>query len=257
MSIFSDLKRTPDIKPATDRNIGGGRPKLTSGVHTFTIEMAYVEQAASGAIGVYLKLVNAEGITYTGTEWVRSGNAKGNKHYYSDKDGNQQFLPGFIVINDITRLTAGQELFEMEPEDKTVMVYNYELQKEVPASKAVLLDIIGKEITVGVRATLEDQYKDPTKFRTVFSIDKVFDAETGCTVVELESEMEEGNYINTWKAKNTPTEDQPNLGTTDKRVQSKNASSNNTNTASSNDSTTPFSGGTKVGSGLSKFGKKV
>jgi hypothetical protein len=242
MSLLANLKRSADIEVATDR------PKMTTGIHNMTIEMAYLEESASEALAVVLKLVSPAGVTLNTKEYVTSGREKGKKHYYIDKQsGAQKYLPSFTTMNDMSRLTADQELFELEPEEKTVMVRNYDLNKDVPTTKQVLTDLIGKEITVGVTATLEDQFKDPTKSRTVFSIDKVFHTETGCTVVELESGLTEGVYIKSWAERNTPTTENPNLGTKDKRVQSKGGTGASTTVA-------PSVGGTSISS---KFGKKV
>lgn len=257
MSLLANLKRNANIEAATDRPMDA-RPKMTPGVHNMTIEMAYLEESSGGALSVALKLVSPTGATLNTKEYITSGREKGQKHYYIDKQsGAQKYLPGFIIMNDLARLTTDQELFELEPEEKTVMIYNYELRKEVPTTKQVIVDLIGKEVTVGVLATLEDQFKDPTQSRTVYNIDKVFHTETGCTVVELESGLTEGVYISSWAERNTPTEDKPNLGTIDKRVKSKESAGTSTTSSAS---AAPFAGGTPVNNKptiSSKFGKKV
>jgi hypothetical protein len=253
MSLLANLKRDTNIEAATDRPMDT-RPKMSPGVHNMTIEMAYLEESSGGALAVVLKLVSPTGATLNTKEYVTSGRDKGQKHYYIDKQsGAQKYLPSFVTMNDIARLTTDQELFQLVPEDKTVMIRNFDLKKDVPTTKSVITDLIGKEVTVGVTATMEDQYKAPTQSRTVYSIDKVFHTDTGCTVVELESGLTEGIYITSWAARNTPTDASPNLGTQDKRAQSKNSTGAATATTSST-ATPPFAGGTSISS---KFGKKV
>jgi hypothetical protein len=255
MSLLANLKRTANIEAATDYPMNA-RPKMSPGLHNMTIEMAYLGESSGGSISVTLKLVAATGATLDTTLYITSVREKGQKHYFIDKQtGAQKYLPSFTVVNDMARLTADQELFELEPEEKTVMVYNYDLKKDVPTTKQVLTELIGKEITVGVVGVLKDQFKDPTKFYTSFEIDKVFHTETGCTVVELESGLTEGVYIKSWAERNTPTEENSNLGIRDKREKSKEGAKTLTgNSTTTAPSSAPFSGGTPISS---KFGKKV
>jgi hypothetical protein len=255
MSLLANLKRTANIEAATDYPLNA-RPKMSTGLHNMTVEMAYLGESSGGSISVTLKLVEATGATLDTTLYITSGREKGQKHYFIDKQtGAQKYLPSFTIANDLSRLTADQELFELEPEEKTVMVYNYDLRKDVPTTKQVLTELIGKEITVGVVGVLKDQFKDPTKFYTSFEIDKVFHTETGCTVVELESGLTEGVYIKSWAERNTPTEDSSTLGIRDKRELSKAGAENAVSISKpSSTAATPFSGGTPISS---KFGKKV
>lgn len=241
MSLFANLTRSEDIAAASDNT---GRARLQQGLHEMTVEYAYVVQAASGATGVALKLTSEAG-THNETVYVTSGTAKGGKHYYTDAKGVQRYLPGFTLINDMCRLTLDKELAELETEEKTLMLYNYDAKKEMPQNVQVFMDLVGQTALVGIKATEEDKYKTPTESVVKLSVDKVFHPETRCTVVELESGLTEGVYADTWAKNNAEVQD--------KRVLSKGG-------LKPANSTAPFNGGTPPATGEKKpslFGKKA
>lgn len=215
MSLLAKLKRTTDIQPETDRPLNGGRKQLEAGVHDFVIEYAYLEEATSGALAVVIKFTSPDG-EFTTREWIMSGREKGSTNFYTDKQGNKRYLPGFVTASNIVRLTLDKELDELEPEDKVLMLYDGSAGRETPQTKPVLVDLSGCEITLGIKKILEDGYKDPTKSRTNYEIVTVFHTATGCTVPELEADMTKGAYIETFRSKFTGE-----AGVVDKRVQSK------------------------------------
>jgi hypothetical protein len=114
------------------------------------------------------------------------------------------------------------------------------------------MDLVGQTVLVGIVATMEDAYKDPTKAVTKLSIDKVFHPETRCTVVELESGLVEGVYVDKWVEANTEPRD--------KRVQSKEGvtGTGGMPTMSPSASSVPFTPGVlPAGKKPSLFGKPV
>jgi hypothetical protein len=210
MSLLAHLKREENIEQQEDSLGGGGRQLLPSDLHDMMIEMAYLGEAASGAISVTFWFKSPTG-SHRETIYVTSGTAKGRKHYYVDKNsGANKFLPGFVTANDICRLTIDKELFDLEPEEKIVSVWNPKEKKEMPTPVQVITELLGQPIKLGLLKVLEDknvknaagEYVPSGDTRESNQIDKVFHSDTGLTVVEAESGMTEGEFYLKWQETN-------------------------------------------------------
>lgn len=209
MSLLSGLKTDNTIKQEVD--VLGGRGPLESGVYDMVIESAYMDESKGGAINVNFTFKDAQGRTLKQTIYVTSGNAKGKKNYYEDKNGDRQYLPGFNVVNSISLLTVGKEIGELETTPKMVSIYDWDAKKELPQEKEVLMDLCGQEITLGVLKVIEDKnvansqgvYVPSGDTRTINEIGKVFRTEDKLTVAEIRSETAEAEFFESWKNKNT------------------------------------------------------
>lgn len=210
MSLFANIEESNDIKESGDV-LGGGAVR-DSGIVDFTVKNAYVQPAASGAIGVVLTLVDDNGVELRSTEYITSGREKGGKNFY-ERNGEKHFLPGFTLINDLALLTTGQSLTALEPqiEEKVVPIYNFEAQKEVPTKVPVIMPLIGQKVKAGVLRVTEDKSKkaDDGKYyptgetREKNELNKLFHAETGMTVTEYKAKAEEASFMQAWADKNT------------------------------------------------------
>lgn len=187
MSILSGLKRQDDIQPQSDTV---GSRIWATGVYTATITCARIFESRGDATGIEFTFTNDVGKELKNTQWVTSGAAKGKKHYYTDKNGNNQYLPGFIIANDIARLSVDMELFELTPETRKIPLYDPELKKETLQYAEVLGELIGEQVQIAVSVLKEDHYKDAGKITTKNEIDKVYHEASGLTVVELENEFD-------------------------------------------------------------------
>jgi len=207
MSFLSNLKTDGTIKEQGD-SLGGGFV-LDSGVYDMVVDMAYINLSAGGAYGLVCVFKSAEGKTLKQTFWMTGGTAKGQLNYYVDKDGNKQYLPGFSQANALALLTVGKEIAECEPEKKMVKAYNPDLKKEVPTEKDVLTEMIGQPIKLGVIKQIVDKttkapdgtYQPTGETREENDIDKIFHAETGCTVTELRNGQTEAGFLPKWEEK--------------------------------------------------------
>lgn len=206
MSLLSALATSEDIAQETD-SVGGNAP-LESGLYLFTITMAYLNKAASGALGLNVILKSATGKEVRQTLWMTSGTAKGGKNYY-EKDGEKHFLPGFLHANAIALLSVGKEISELDTETKLVKVYSAEAKAEVPTKVEVVMDLINKEILVGLlKQTVDKNQKNqqgvyvPTgETREENEIDKLFRASDRMTTAEIRAQAEEAVFAATWEAK--------------------------------------------------------
>lgn len=208
MTLFNNI--TTDNTIADEKDSLGGNRALESNAYDFTIKLAYVQVAASEAMGVVLELESSNGQKLKVTEWVTSGKEKGCKNYY-ERNGEKHYLPGFNNINAVCLLALGKELKDMEHEEKMIPLYNKEQKKEIPTKAPVLVDLIGGKITLGVLREIHNKTKwnDATKTRDVVegtveqnSVDKVFRTSDRKTVAEVRGQVEEAQFYAQWTEKN-------------------------------------------------------
>jgi hypothetical protein len=163
-------------------------------------------------MGLVLNLKTEAGREIRQTLWMTSGTAKGGKNYY-EKDGEKFYLPGFNHANSLALLTCGKEISELDTETKVVNVYSAEAKSEVPTKVEMLMDLLGKEIIVGVLRQTVDKTKkndagvyEPTgETRDENEIDKLFRAKDRMTTAEIRAQAETATFIDTWDAKHSGT----------------------------------------------------
>lgn len=208
MSLLSTLTTDQSIANEKD-SVGGGSYVLDSGLYPCTVSMAYITKSNSGALGMVLKLATKDGREIRQTLWMTSGDAKGNKNYY-EKDGQKNYLPGFTHANSLALLTVGKEISELDTEQKVTNVYNPEAKAEIPTKVDVPMDLLGKEVIVGLIKQKVDKtrrneatgiYEPTGETREENEIDKIFRAKDRMTTAEIRAQAEEATFYNSWDAK--------------------------------------------------------
>ena len=208
MSLLASLTSDSSIQTEKD-SVGGGAGALESGLYNCTVTMAYLNKSSGGALGLVLTLKTEQGREIRQTLWMTSGTAKGCKNYYENKDGEKQFLPGFNHANGLCLLTVGKEINAMDTETKMVNVYSPEAKAEVPTKVEVIMDLLGKEVLVGLlKQTVDKTVKNdagvyvPTgETRDENEIDKLFRANDRLTTTEIRASANEASFANTWETK--------------------------------------------------------
>jgi hypothetical protein len=208
MGLLSNIKSDDSI--ANERDVVGGSRVLESGVYKLTVQHAYVNKASSGAIGIVVSFKTDTKQDLRQTFWITSGAEKGNKNYYTDKNGDKQYLPGYLMANSLCLLTTGQEISELDTEQKVIPLYNAEAKKEVPTTVDMLMDLVGKQVLGAVVKQIVDKTKKndagvyvPTgETREENDIDKFFRERDGMTTAEIRGQAEKASFIETWKEKN-------------------------------------------------------
>ena len=208
MSLLQNLKSDDSI--ANERDSVGGGGVLESGLYKATVNLAYLTKSDGGAVGLALNLKTEEGREIRQTIYMTSGTAKGGQNFYTDKDGKKQYLPGFLIANSLALLTVGKEISELDTETKVVNVYQKAAKAEVPTKVEMLVELLGKEILVGlIKQTVDKTAKnestgqyDPTgETRDENEIDKLFRASDRMTTAEIRAQATEAAFANTWEAK--------------------------------------------------------
>lgn len=213
MSMFSNFKSDASMEDSTPTSTGSNYGPWESGLYTAVIDMAYVDKSAGGAMNVNFTFKTSEGKELKQTIYVSSGDAKGNLNYYVDKEGNQRYLPGYNTVNSICLLTVGKELTDMDAEEKTLAIWDYAQKKEVPQTKAVIMELLGQEVNLGVIQILEPKMAknsstgkyEPVEgeTRTVNEIDRVFRTSDNMCVSEIRAEETEASEYQRWSDRNT------------------------------------------------------
>jgi hypothetical protein len=206
MSLLATLTQDATINDETDSV--GGNSTLDSGLYGCTVTMAYINKSAGGAMGLVLTMKTADGKEVRQTLWMTSGTAKGCKNYY-EKDGEKSYLPGFNHANALCLLAAGKEVSAMDTETKLVKVYSPEAKAEVPTKVEVVMDLLNKEILVGlIKQTVDKTQKNdqgiyvPTgETRDENEIDKLFRASDRMTTSEIKAKATEAGFADTWESK--------------------------------------------------------
>lgn len=212
----SAVARRDDVQPEGD--VLGGFQRLDSNVYDFTVEMAYALQSESGSKGIHLTLVDTQAQQYRENLYVTSGTEKGGTNYFTNRDGKKQYLPSFVIANDLCIAITGKELAEMQGTEKDVKVTVWEDDKPVERleKKQVLMDLVGGRVSLGILKQLEDGYPDATQERERNTIDKVFEYGTRLTIVEKEAGLESGDFVGKWLERNKDS-------VRDRRKESKNS----------------------------------
>ena len=207
MSLLANLATNETINNERD-SIGGSGP-LDSGLYMLKIALAYINKAASGALGLVLQFKTEDNKDVRQTLWVSSGTAKGCKNYYEDKNGEKQYLPGFIHANAICLLTVGKEISAMETETKVINLYSAEAKAEVPTKVEMVMELIGQEVLAGIiKQTVDKTAKNEAgvyvatgETRDENEIDKIFRAKDRMTTAEIRSQAEEATFADSWEQK--------------------------------------------------------
>lgn len=204
MSLLKGLKTNDQLAGERD-SVGGSRLK-ESDIYALTIGMAYAEKSSGGALGIFFTFKAEDGSEINQTIYVTSGDAKGNKTTYEDKDGKEHYLPGFLQVNGLCLLSIGKELNELEEEERTISVYDFNAKAKVMKKKLVLVDLLGAKIKAGiVKQKVNKQAKDdngvyqPTaETREQNEITKFFRDEDNLTVAEIQAGATEAKFYEDW-----------------------------------------------------------
>jgi hypothetical protein len=208
-NILANLASVDNVED--EKDIIGGGGVVDSGLYETTVELAYLEKAKSGALGLNLRLKTSNGRSIRQTLWMTSGNDKGNKNYY-EKDGERRYLPGFNLAQSLCLLTVGKEIGEVAAaaENKIVKIYSYDAKEEVPTEVPVLVDLLNQPIVAAVVKQIVDKnrkneatgvYEPTGETREENDIEKFFRAKDRMTTAEIRAGQTEATFANTWAEK--------------------------------------------------------
>lgn len=180
-------------------SLGGGT--LPAGVYKGTVDMVYLDKAASGAICVVMAIAT-EGRVVRQTTYI--SNKAGEFTYGQGKE--KKPLPGYTQMDNFFIRATGKGIGEQETEEKTIKVFDFTQRKDVNAQKDVFTGVLNLPIAVGLldvkeeKSTKESGYKQGTgEFRAFNEFVKWFDPDTGLTTKENADGVSEPTFLKKWK----------------------------------------------------------
>lgn len=210
--MFDNLKSNDDIEHEGD-SLGGGSYTVATDTYKLATDMAYFSKSQGGALSFNVVLKGQNGETVKQTWWVASGDAKGNKNFYTDKKGKNHYLPDFTSANNFCLLACGKEISALKVEEKQIMLYDFSERKEVPTKKDVAMEVLGKEVVVAVEKQIVDKtandgsgnYIPTGDTREQNQIVKSFSAKDNRSAAEIRAEVDVAEFHDAWVEKNKGT----------------------------------------------------
>ena len=221
MSKLAGLTTSEDIKKETE-SVGGGGTWDTD-VYDCKIDAVYLVKSRGGALALKIHAKRADGQVMKTALWMTSGTVKGCKNYYTDKNGDKQYLPGFSQANAICLLTVGKEISELDTEPKVIKLWDFDASKELPKTVDMVVALVDQDIKLGVMKQTTDkneqnpnfddtkpankesnpQYVATGETREENEIDKVFRSSDSLTKIEVEAGETEpalhDKWLDKWK----------------------------------------------------------
>lgn len=205
MSEFSGLSSN-DLEESQDRL--GGFTVYDTDAYDAKVKVAYASKAASGARALNV-IFDLKGNEYRETLWVT--NKKGENWYPNPNDKTKKLpLPGFTIAEDLCLVTCEKTLEQMATEEKVVNVYDPEQKKELPKSVPVLVELLGKDVSLGIIKQIvnkqkkndNNEYVDTDEVREENVIDKIFHYPSGTTVPEARAKVSPPTFKDAWVKRN-------------------------------------------------------
>ncbi|WP_432481698.1 hypothetical protein [Moraxella sp. ZY200743] len=198
MNFLSNLGYQENIEQEKDV-LGGNYKVPESGIYSAIIKHAYTSQSQSGAGAINFEF-DLDGVIFRETLYVT--NRQGNNFY--EKNGERNYLPSFLNADAIALFASTKPLAEQKIQPKVIKVYNFEQKKEVPTEVPMLVDLLGKEVKLGIiKEKLFKQVKDNNgnyvdgdEIIKRASISKVFSAKDNRTTSEVRAGKEAEFYKN-------------------------------------------------------------
>lgn len=192
--LFNNIKNTAgDVDTSFEEKgtigLGGNKFKIEEdGVYDVVIDMVTFEQSKSTSSAWYEVTFKTEGGAKI-KDKLFVLNSDG-KPYNIDKNGTKKSTYGWNRMASLNFLVNKEWDGLPVPEEKEIMIYNYDAKQEVPTVKPVVTSLVGKPVTITVKMQLEDGYPDATVSRTVPIIRNFLDPITSKTSTEERNGVE-------------------------------------------------------------------
>lgn len=210
-AIFS--QNTENVETPKDF-VGGGGYLKDSDVYLMKVKHAFMEKSKGGAIGFNISMKHADEkkTEFNQTIYISTKAETGCKFTYH-KNGKDNFLPGYILVNDMCLIAsdgkygvaANKQLNceEAPRSTKTVEVYDYEQGKKMPKEVQVIDCLEGAIFNIGLVKKKKNKWSSgaPTaEVKESNEVNKVYSKDRK-SVSEIKAGAP-GTHIDTWIEKN-------------------------------------------------------
>lgn len=153
-NIFANKKVANKTEVEEDRLVGGG--VMSTDIYPGTIKYAYLGKAQnSDARSVTIGIKFDNGKELSRTVWLTNRN--GNVTYTDKKTKEEHNLPGYNQINGLCMLLLSKELGDLDVEEKTLSLWDYESRKEIPQSVQCFVELHGQKLNVAIQEQIIDK----------------------------------------------------------------------------------------------------
>lgn len=152
-NIFANKK--PAVKTEVEDDFIGGGGVLETDIYPATIKYAYIGKAANSDARNLTLCLKVNNLEITRSIWMTNRN--GDVTYKDKKTGEEKNLPGFNQVNGLCMLLASKEVGDMDVEEKTLSLYDYESKREVPQAVECFTELHGLPLQVAIQKQIVDK----------------------------------------------------------------------------------------------------
>lgn len=190
-NIFANKKGVKSEKVEEDYLGGGG--VLDTDIYPAVIKYAYIGKAANSDarnLTLCLKVNGSHEVTQT--IWMTNRN--GDVTYKDKKTGEEKNLPGYNQVNSLAMILLSREIGELDVEEKTLNLYDFDAKKELPQAVDCFVELHGVELQVAIQRQTVDktqknestgEYEPTGETRDQNEFVKFFPAERLVTISEV------------------------------------------------------------------------
>jgi hypothetical protein len=192
-NIFAGKKAASNDKVETDFVGGGGL--FETDIYKAVIKTAYTGKAANSEARNVTLLLDVNGREVRQQIWV--SNRKGELTYKGKDSKNnvvEKNLPGFNMVNSLCMLVCSKELGQMDVEELTVKLYDFDAKKELPQAVDCFVELHGETISIALQKQVIDKtalnassgnYEPTGETRTINEVIKFFPEDKLVTISEV------------------------------------------------------------------------
>lgn len=156
-NIFAGKKGVAEDTVEEDFLGGGG--VLDTDLYTATIKTAYLSKSGSSDARALNLILDIQGKEVRQQIWMTNG--KGDVTYKDKKTGKDRNLPGYSQVTSLCLLVTGKEVGNMDVEEVTVKIYDYDAKKELPQAVYCFVELHGETVNIALqRQTVDKTKKD-------------------------------------------------------------------------------------------------
>lgn len=152
-NIFSKAKPAAKAEVEEDFLSGGGI--LDTDIYPATVKYAFIGKAANSDARNLTLCLKINKLEVTRQIWMT--NKKGDVTYKDKKTGEEKNLPGYNQVNALCMLLCSKEVGDMDVEEKTLNLYDFDAKKEVPQSVDCFVDLHGENLQVAIQRQTVDK----------------------------------------------------------------------------------------------------
>jgi hypothetical protein len=121
-----------------------------AGVYPAVIDLAYTKYGQNGAklLVVHFKEDIPEGAVTIRHTYVCTKN-NGDRFIYSN--GQKRYLRGWSEAEHLCQLSAKKGLLDVEFEEKTIELYDFDAGSNMPTKVPVCMDLLGKKVQIAIK----------------------------------------------------------------------------------------------------------